>query len=212
MHRLLAFNLIGKLQVGDDNHIHCCGHNMQLCLGDNLDDTKSTPPPSTKPCRSIIQKCHNLAVFIRGRNLVATKFADLASLKRLTEEGNRKFRELVLNGGNFFFFIIFSCVYFVDSSHLGIRWDSDLALLEHCQYFDKEIIELLKFPDLGLDSSCLLSSDEFDLLRLMVEILTPFQVFTKRVQHKGVPTLCYVPLWVLYYIITLTNCINFLMS
>lgn len=87
-----------------------------------------------------------------------------------------------------------------------------MALLEHCQYFDKEIIELLKFPDLGLDSSCLLSSDEFDLLRLMVEILTPFQVFTKRVQHKGVPTLCYVPLWVLYYIITLTNCFNFLMT
>lgn len=79
---------------------------------------------------------------------------------------------------------------------LGIRWDSDLDLLEHFLYFDQELMQLMQNPDLNIDSSCLLSLEEFELARLMKDILALFREFTKKVQYKSQPTLCFVPQWV----------------
>lgn len=74
---------------------------------------------------------------------------------------------------------------------LDTRWDSDLRLLEHCIYFDAEILELCRTQD--IDMSLALDTDAFDLARLMVDVLLHLRKFSKFCEHKSMPTLCYVP-------------------
>lgn len=95
-----SVDVLGCKHVGEDNHLHCCAHNMQLALGDVLDGTRSSPPLSTRIHRNIIQKLHDLVVLVRGHSQIAQRFAELSNLKRnCAGEGSRKFEELVLNGG-----------------------------------------------------------------------------------------------------------------
>ena len=169
-----------KLHVGESNCIHCCCHTLELVIGDVLDDDKANL--RTHPHRLLLRKLHDLVVLVRSRQLLANLFADLVKEKN----GDRKFEELVMDNGTPSFFLFSSpfLLFIVTDT----RWDSDLTLLEHCLYFDNEILALCRNPDSNLDEVSLLTSDEFDLARVMLEVLLKFRVFSKFCQNKHSPT------------------------
>jgi len=73
------------------------------------------------------------------------------------------------------------------------RWDSELAMMERAYYFDREILELLSRPALGIPAEMALNRFEFDLMYAMTLVLAPIRVFTKFAQHKSAVTFAYVP-------------------
>src|SRR5690606_29038050 len=40
---------------------------------------------------------------------------------------------------------------------------------------------------------CLLTSNALDMAQVLIDVLTPFRVFTHKLEHRNKPTLCYLP-------------------
>lgn len=159
--------------VNEDNAIHCVCHNIQLCVNDPLNDKKKNPPPSCQRHRAIKRKLHELVVFINTHKVPHEAFLELVRVKRNTAEGARMFESLV--------------------EDVITRWDSELAMMERAYYFDREILELLSRPALGIPAEMALNRFEFDLMYAMTLVLAPIRVFTKFAQHKSAVTFAYVP-------------------
>ncbi len=124
----------------------------------------------TNPFLNLITKSHSLVVVIRGHNLLVTKFKELARAK----DGCRNFEALVLD--------------------VTTRWDSTLTLLEHTIFFDDEIRQLHSLPEFAqFIRPFIYSLEEFIIIRFMVGCLAYFRLFTKFLEHRNKPTLCYLP-------------------
>lgn len=75
--RKAAFQLV---QGGND--WYCVAHRVQLCIGDCLDHSKARPPEDCAPFRNLIQKAHDLVVFVNGHRNTLQRFSELAARKR----------------------------------------------------------------------------------------------------------------------------------
>jgi len=157
-----------KKLVKDGNNIWCCGHLANLCVRGIFDSTSET----TKVFRDIIHKAHSLVVYIRGHSNTYSKFSELAKEKS-KQNSDFHFETLILD--------------------VVTRWDSTLNLLQRVVYFDSEILQLCSMEDCEIPKEYILGREQFDLARVMVDILVHFRIFGKNVQRRNFPTLCYVP-------------------
>jgi len=157
------------LSKGDT--LHCAAHNIQLCLDDILSTKKANT--KTKLHREILRKCHSLVVLVNGHHKTARAFETLAKAKLEGEEGQRKFNRLTLD--------------------CETRWDSELDVIEKVTYFDTELRKMFQMSELQVPITCVLTSTEFDVANGMVNCLQIIRNFTKIVQYRTKPTLCFVP-------------------
>jgi len=154
--------------------IYCVCHLVQLCVNDVLDRKKST---SCAWPRSLVQKAHDLVVFVNSHKNTREALAELTNTKaaRSQESGEatRGYKVLVLDQDT--------------------RWDSELRMMERLVYFDEEIMAMYTTEDLGFPDDLAFSRDDFDLLRSMVQVLLHVREFTKFFEQSDVPTLAHVP-------------------
>jgi len=159
--------------VKEGNDLWCVCHLIQLCIGDILDSEKVSVSQRCAHHRTVLKKCHDLVVLINGHRDILRAFEVAAEAKRKTGEGLKNYDSLIIDQDT--------------------RWDSDLMMMERLVYFDGEIRMLYENPVLRIDDSCLLTKNEFDLVRCMIHLLEPIREFTKEMQHRNKITLAYVP-------------------
>jgi hypothetical protein len=159
--------------VKEGNHVWCCGHRIELVVGDALDDTKAHPPAATAAHRSLLKKARALVILINNHRDTYNQFHRLALAKLDSEEGQRNFTELVMDNDT--------------------RWNLDLKVLEHLVYFDVEILQLYAIRSLGIPADAVFTQDELDLARGMTLVLKPVRSFSLFVQKHNEITLAYVP-------------------
>ena len=156
--------------VKEGNDLWCCSHLANLCIRDIFDSLSD----DTKVYREVVRKAHSLVVFIRGHSASIRKFNELSQKKRNSEKpSDEKFETLILDNVT--------------------RWDSTLTLLQRVVYFDSEIIELCTMDGSEIPREYILARDQFDLAQVMVDILLHFRLFSKTLQSRNTPTLCFVP-------------------
>lgn len=157
--------------VKEGNTIHCNGHKPQLAVHDCLDPKKAHPPLSCKPHRDLIQKAHDLVVFINGHRDILQAFRSGAATLRANSD--LQWTILILDNDT--------------------RWDTWLMLLERIVHFDSVIRLIQANPLLEFPADLLFNDEEFALAGAMVLILSPIREFTKFVQLRNKVTLAYVP-------------------
>lgn len=158
--------------VNEDNALHCAAHNIQLVINDQLDRKTANSPPQLHRHRAIVQKCHELVIYINGHRDTHDEFKALAS-RKMHAEGAHHFQSLV--------------------EDVVTRWDSELAMMERLYYFDVELLQIFANDILAVPRDLALDRFEFDLMYAMTLVLTPFKIFTKFVQKKSEVTLAYLP-------------------
>lgn len=68
--------------VKDGNDWYCVAHRVQLAIADCLDAKRRDPPPDCKPFRDLINKAHDLVVFVNGHRAPLRAFQSLSAFKR----------------------------------------------------------------------------------------------------------------------------------
>lgn len=159
--------------VQEGNTFWCAAHRVQLAIGDCLDSKKARPPVDCAPHRAVLRKAHDCVVFVNAHRDATARFKELAKTKRENQEGAKAWEQLVLDNDT--------------------RWDTDLMLLERIVYFDEELRELYLDGALGMPPECVLTLEEFDLVRGITLVLNPFRDFTKFVQFRNKITVAHVP-------------------
>lgn len=159
--------------MNEDNAEHCAAHKIQLVVNDPLDPKRANPPPECARHREVVRKIHGLVLYINGHKDVHAAFLTLARTKRANADGAKMYETLV--------------------EDVVTRWDSEYDMMDRINYFDYEILELERMPNIGIPDDLILDRFEFDLSYAMTKVLLPFKIFTKFVQSKSVVTLAYVP-------------------
>jgi hypothetical protein len=67
--------------VQEGNAVHCVAHQVQLAIGDCLDEKKAHPPADCQLHRQVLAAAHSLVGFINGHRDVLRRFKELAKLK-----------------------------------------------------------------------------------------------------------------------------------
>lgn len=162
--------LAGETLVNPGNNLWCSAHLAQLALKDVVNSDKL----EFGLCFSnVVQKCHDLVVLIRGSSVVLSLFRVHANEKIATDDGQCKWKGLTMD--------------------VETRWDSTLSLLERVVFFDTSITALYRNPESSISPSCMLSSEEFDLVRCFIEVLKHFRTFVKLIEYRRKPTTCFLP-------------------